>query len=109
MVTAPDDILTQLYRMAAASPHREICGVLTKDKIYPVINVAQKDHHFVLQKSGYFRILNKLKQENTQVLAVYHSHINEDPTPSPADIEAAQRVGINYLIVANHTYRWVEV
>jgi proteasome lid subunit RPN8/RPN11 len=109
MVTPAEDLLTQLYKMAAASPRREICGVLTKDQIYPIVNVAQQDHHFVLQKSGYFRTVNKLKEEGTPILAIYHSHINGDPTPSKADIEAAHRTGLNYLIVTTQKYCWVEV
>lgn len=107
MVTT-DDLLTQLYKMAAASPHREICGIITADKVYPLVNVAQKDNHFVLQKSGYFRTLNLLKQEGKEVLAIYHSHINGDPTPSPADIAASRRTKHNYLIVAAQKYCWVE-
>lgn len=107
-------ILGKLYTMAAASPTREICGVLSISpsnhiELTPIINVAEKDHHFVLQKSGYFRTLSKLKEEGTSILAIYHSHLNGDPTPSQVDVEAAKRTGFNYLIVANQKYCWVEV
>lgn len=105
------EALSQLYRMAQQSPSREICGILTSTlEIIPIINVARNDQHFVMQKSGFFRALNKIKQNGQTVLGIYHSHPNNDATPSVADMEAAKRTGYNYLIVTpSGTYKWVEV
>lgn len=107
--------LNELYKMAATSPLKEICGILvasdddTGIEIIPVINVANSGDQFVMQKSGYIRALRRLQAEGKEVMAIYHSHPNGDPTPSPADIAAALRTGHNYLIVTTNQYKWVEV
>lgn len=105
------DVLSQLYKMAAASPHKEICGVLTQDlEVIPIRNIARVNHHFILHRGDWFRLLNRLKEERRPVLAVYHSHIDGDTTPSEADIQASKRTGYDYLIItAGGKYRWVEV
>lgn len=110
-----DTTLNELYKLAANSPTREVCGLLvasdddTGIEIIPIINVAKSGDQFVMHKGGYLRALRKLQQEDREIMAVYHSHPNGDPTPSQADIDAARRTGHNYLIVTNNQYKWVEV
>lgn len=104
------DILTHLYTLASNSPTREICGVLTEDlQLMPVANVAKDNQQFIMDKREFFKILNKLREENRRVLAIYHSHPNNDPTPSQADIDSSRRTGYNYLIVTTNQYKWVDI
>lgn len=110
---ANTDLLQKIYLMAASSPSREICGLLvssTQDfniEIVPIINIAHNGQQFVMQKSGYFRALKKIKESGQEIFAVYHSHPNGDCRPSACDIEACRRTGLNYLIIANNQYCWV--
>lgn len=103
--------LEKLYLLAAASPHKEICGILASDyQILPVTNVANAGNQFVMHKAEYFRALNKLKAEGLTVFAIYHSHPNGNCDPSAADMEASRRTGHNYLIVtSNKRYSWVDL
>ena len=106
------DLLQQLYQMASASPLKEICGLIIGNteadlEIIPIINVAPAGNQFVMHKAQYFRALNKLKQEGKEIFAVFHSHPNGDCRPSKADEVACRRTKLNYLIVANNQYCWV--
>lgn len=105
------DTLQKLYTMAAASPLKEMCGLLTNDfEIIPIINVAQSGQQFIMQKSGYFRALNKLKESGQEIFAVYHSHPNNCVEASQTDIESSRKTGLNYLIITPQgKYSWVEV
>ena len=106
----PDALLSKLNILAALSPDKEICGLITSDyHILPIKNVARQGNQFVMDKLEYLRALSALRSDCKDVFAVYHSHPNGDLTPSECDIKAARTTGHNYLIVTSHHYKWVNV
>ena len=94
---------------AAASPAKEVCGLISKfGRVIPISNVSSIPTDFVFSKREYYSALNNLKREGDQIACVYHSHINGDPSPSENDLAAVKRMKLAYLIVAGTAYTYTE-
>ncbi|WP_278976754.1 C40 family peptidase [Oligella urethralis] len=86
---------------AIAEYPRECCGLIiadgNKQKYIPCRNVAENDHDFKLHPEDYANA-----EEQGQVLAVVHSHIDRNPLPTEADKVGCEASGLPWHIVAVH-------
>lgn len=101
------EIINHIQQLAAASPQREICGVVdSTGVVHPIPNVSTVPTDFVFSRPGYGKVLKYLQAEGRTITCVYHSHLNGDPTPSAHDCRSMRACGLDYLIVAgtNHSY-----
>jgi proteasome lid subunit RPN8/RPN11 len=102
-------ILEDVKAHANSSPKREICGLVVtahrKSKYWPCKNIAQQAQHFVIDPVDY-----AAAEDSGKIIAVVHSHINQNPQPSQADLIGIEKTKLPWLImntpVNNHTINY---
>ncbi|MCR4333185.1 MAG: M67 family metallopeptidase [Sulfuricaulis sp.] len=108
-VRLPRSIVNQLLQLAQKSPEEEICGLISRDrrgfrKCYPVVNAAaDKKHFFALDPKGQIEAMRSMREHGEELGAIYHSHPDSPPQPSPTDIEQHEYPGVLYLIISPGT------
>ena len=85
------------------SKNEEICGFVIQDsdniKIYPVDNAAKdKKNTFIIPAKEYLYV-----EQNFKVLAIYHSHLESDTTPSEMDKKTCEAVHLPFIIYSKKT------
>jgi proteasome lid subunit RPN8/RPN11 len=103
------DTLLLIQKLARQSPRKEICGLIDSEGgVFPVKNVSTDKHKFVMDRREYLKALIDCRQQDLSVVAVYHSHLSADTSPSPADVKAIAACKLPGLIVSaattNHTW-----
>lgn len=105
MLRLSKSIVQAVIREAAASPDREVCGLvwaseaLRTQTVRPVPNVhPQPDKYFRMAPRDVRRAFAELDEEGGTPLAWYHSHPSGKPDPSEEDMLGAMNVGMHYLI-----------
>lgn len=86
---------------------KEACGILTVNlKVYPITNVSAYPDRFVMKKSEYVTIINRIKDSGEEVLAIYHTHPLTSPVASADDLEYFKKSQYDMLIVSpkEHEY-----
>ncbi|HEY9629380.1 MAG TPA: Mov34/MPN/PAD-1 family protein [Coleofasciculaceae cyanobacterium] len=102
----PPNLQEQLATHSHLDPNRESCGFVINDIYYPAINVADDPNDFRLDPQSTRKVI-KARDSGQQVI-ICHSHINSNPTFSPADIVASKGRRLPYalyhLSTATHSY-----
>ena len=105
-VTIPAALLDRILADAAASPAREICGLLLGDgyeigSIVPAANIAADPTcWFEIDPAVLFAALRAERAGGPRVIGHYHSHPDGIAAPSPRDAAAAEP-GKLWLIVGD--------
>lgn len=94
-----NDALTSAMREAAQAAYpNEACGLIVavgkKAQFIACKNIAQEPHNtFRIDAKDYARA-----EDTGEVLAIWHSHVNEPPTPSDADRAGCEAFELPWLI-----------
>ncbi len=105
-VRLPRPIIDELMRLAQASPQEEICGLISRNrrgfrKCYPVPNgAADRQHFFTLDPKTQIDAMRAMREHGEELAAIYHSHPDSPPSPSPADVAQHEYPGVLYLIIS---------
>ncbi len=96
-----DELLQQIINHAQRAFPLEACGLLLHTSYgLQVLECANQSHEpelsFLIDPLIYVAYSDRLA-------AVYHSHPNRSPEPSPADIASAERCNVPFLIVSYPT------
>lgn len=99
MTDLPDSVLEAIREHAKSCFPEESCGVVIvragKALYWPCVNQADApDRHFVLSPRDMVQA-----QEQGEVLAIVHSHPNQAPDPSEADLVGCEASGLPWVIV----------
>ena len=79
-----------------------VLNIKGKEKYYPCRNLAITDHQcFILDPEDYVKADNK-----GEIIAVFHSHPVNPPTPSQADKVSCEDSGLPWYIVNPITKKW---
>lgn len=101
------NIIDQITHQAAIHFPREACGFILdiagQPQLLPCENISHQPERSFLIEPMLFA------QHSGHIKAVYHTHPNQKPTPSVADIASAERCGVPFLILSYpgseiHTY-----
>ncbi len=88
-----------IERHALADYPREACGLIVaegdKQRYVACRNLAEHGQDFQLPADDY-----AAAEDQGQVLAVVHSHIDRDPMPTEADLVSCEATGLPWYIVA---------
>jgi proteasome lid subunit RPN8/RPN11 len=81
----------------------EACGLVggqdnTSMGVFPATNILHSRTRYRLDPEEQLRIFNQLDENEWELLAIYHSHLNGPPGPSPIDVAEAMYPGVVYLI-----------
>lgn len=89
---------------AEAEYPKESCGLIVlkrgRKKYFPCKNLSDKNRMFVMDPQDY-----ALAEEEGDILNVVHSHCNQGPEPSQADLVGCEASGLPWLIVSWPTKR----
>jgi [CysO sulfur-carrier protein]-S-L-cysteine hydrolase len=102
----PRKLTNQLLHLAQLSPDLEICGLVgSKNGIpstcYPVDNIAgQPQQKFLLDAKQQIAALSKMRNQDEELFAIYHSHPKAPAEPSIYDLEAIAYPDALYLIIS---------
>ena len=108
-VRLPRPLVNELLHLAQRSPEQEICGLISgRDgafhKCYPIANVAgDRKHLFALAPKGQIDAMRRMRAAGEELVAIYHSHPDAPPLPSPADIQQSEYSNVLYLIISLNT------
>ncbi len=83
----------------------EACGLLSgkeekTDKIYYITNTEASSTNYLMDPDEQLQALEEIRAENKELLAIFHSHPQSDPVPSPRDIRLAYYPQALYLIIS---------
>lgn len=96
MPCVPSEVRDDLVRWAAEALPDEACGVIVKGKAFRLTNVhSEPEAYFHMDDDELIAIYSTHGAPS----AVWHSHPNDDPHPSTADIDGTPP-GMRMLIVA---------
>lgn len=95
----PDSIAYQL-RTHAAESSEEVCGFIIHDRTLGLIPIRATNIH--QEPKSNFAISAKeyaIAELRGEVIAIYHSHVNDTKTFSIEDVKAARSLKISYILI----------
>lgn len=106
-VTLSRPLVNQLLTQAQQQPQAEVCGLIGRDPLrgtshcYPVSNRADDPlHRYTLDPAEQIDARRRMRERGEDLFAIYHSHPQTAPLPSPTDLRLAQDSGVLYLIIS---------
>jgi proteasome lid subunit RPN8/RPN11 len=108
-VRLPRTLINQLLQHAQQFPADEVCGLIgAKNGIptccYPITNIAVAPQRlFAMDPAQQIAALRTMRESGEQLFAIYHSHPNSPPLPSPTDLAQSNYPEALYLIISLQT------
>ncbi len=105
-IALPRHLVQQMLDHASASPHVEVCGLLTARNGHPsrciaVPNVAnQPQRFFRMDPKQQIDAMRSMREQGEELYGIYHSHPQGPAEPSATDIEQAAYPEALYLVIA---------
>lgn len=102
-------LVNQLLHFAQASPGKEVCGLIGVDRqqnysFYPVPNIAETpDCRFAMEPHAQIAALRELRERESDLFAIVHSHPSSTAEPSATDISEIGYPEALYLIISLNT------
>ena len=102
-------IVNQLLDHARAFPGQEVCGLISaRDgaalRAIAVANISPRpEHRYAMDPAGQIAALRAMREEDEDLLAIYHSHPVSPAAPSSIDITEAGYPEATYLIISLNT------
>lgn len=106
MLTLKKELLTQIIGQCQKEFPNEACGILagrnnTAEKVYPLTNISDNPKLcYVIDSKEQLTIFKQLRNENLEMLAIFHSHIDVEAYPSKRDVGLAFYPDSSYIIVS---------
>jgi len=105
----PRQIVNQLLRVAQAASDFEVCGLIAASggrpsRVYPVANAADQPRcRFDMDAAEQIGAMRQMRERGETLWAIYHSHPDAPPTPSPSDLAEHAYPHALYLIISLDT------
>lgn len=99
-------LLDEIVRQSRAAYPREAVGLLggptplRLTAVFPLTNIANDDHEFLADPFEQWQALNRMKEQNLQACAVFHSHPDGGVDLSAQDRRFAGRSGLAQVLIA---------
>ena len=98
-------IVAQIIEQGKFDLPNECCGYLAGKnsnvvRAFPIKNVDACHDHFSFDPEEQFAAIKKMRKENIEPVAVYHSHPSTPARPSKEDIRLAYDPDVSYLIIS---------
>ena len=83
-----------MRRHVVAQAPLEACGLLSGKNgsvgaVLPVKNIARSTVRFRMEPKAQLRAFTQIESSGQEILAIFHSHPNGSPVPSPTDVREA--------------------
>ena len=108
-IQIPRKISNFLLHAAQLSPELEICGLIgSKNGLaiscYPINNTAiTPENRFLLDSKQQIAAMSKMREQEEDLFAIYHSHPHAPALPSATDIKLASYPDVLHLIISLNT------
>ncbi len=108
-IAIPKKIVQNLLHHAQQTPEREICGLISSQnetpyRSYPIKNTADNPKSFFnMDAQQHIQAMAKMRANDEQLFAIYHSHPSAPAIPSSTDIEQANYPDALYIIISLNT------
>lgn len=91
--------------------NEEACGLVagieqTSWAVFPVTNVLHSPVRFRMDPEQQLKVFNQIEDQDWQLLAIYHSHLQGPDRPSSIDIAEAYYPELINLIWSNTSGEW---
>lgn len=101
----PKEIVDEIFKHALSGKPNEVCGILggkngVVKKIYKMTNTDNSPESYFMDPKEQFAVIKDLRNNNLDMIAIYHSHPHSPARPSKKDIEMAFYPDVVYLIVS---------
>ncbi|OGX52129.1 MAG: hypothetical protein A3G37_02570 [Omnitrophica WOR_2 bacterium RIFCSPLOWO2_12_FULL_46_30] len=106
MLTLKKELLTRLIGQCQKKFPDEACGILAgrnniAEEVYPLTNISDNPKLcYAIDSKEQLTIFKQLRNENLEMLAIFHSHIEVEAYPSKRDVELAFYPDSSYIIVS---------
>ena len=108
-VNLPRPLVNKILTLAQAKEAQEICGFISRDqhdnfKVIPVKNIATDPARFFeMDPAETIQAMKTMRDQASELFAIYHSHPASPAFPSKTDIEQAGYPDALYLIISLNT------
>ena len=104
-LSIPKSIINEVFEHAKSGLPNETCGYLVGKEMsisafYPMTNVDETHDHFSFDPKEQFAAMKRAREENVELLVVYHSHPSTPPRLSEEDVTLLNDPNTIYLIVS---------
>ena len=105
------ELVVQITTHASACLPEEACGLIggTQGRAVialPITNELHSPVRFRMDPAEQLQAFLQFESQGLDLLAIYHSHPNGPPHPSPTDIEEFLYPGVLYLILSPGPSGW---
>ena len=106
MLILKKELLTRIIGQCQEKFPNEACGILAgrnhrAEKVYPLTNISDNPKLcYVIDPKEQLSIFKQLRNENLEMLAIFHSHIDVEAYPSKKDVELAFYPDSSYIIIS---------
>jgi proteasome lid subunit RPN8/RPN11 len=105
MMRLSKNVFLEIIEHAKADAPNEACGYVAAQngvasQSIRLTNVDNSPEHFSLDPAEQFSAARKIRNNNMQLRAVYHSHPVSPARPSQEDIRLAFDASLSYIIVS---------
>ena len=108
-ILIPRKIANQLLHFAQISPELEVCGFVGSQNnhpvtCYPIANSSSTpENRFEMDGQQHIAAIAKMRDQNEDLFAIYHSHPSAPANPSKTDVERATYPEALCLIISLDT------
>ena len=101
----PPAIYAEMIEHCRDGLPNEACGFLggrdgTAERIYKLTNAAESPVYYRPADKEMIAAMNDIDENNTELVAIFHSHVASPAYPSPTDIREAHYPDSIYVIVS---------
>ncbi len=107
-IELPRKLVNELLHKAQLSPQHEVCGFVgikgQQFSCYSIENIAEDPStQFLMEPTQQVATIKKMREQNQEIFAIYHSHPTAPATPSARDMEHSAHPDAYYLIISLNT------
>lgn len=105
----PRQIVNGILSLAQSKTDQEVCGLISQDKnqnmtLIPIPNIAKDpEKFFEMDPASTIKAMKNIRENDSVLFAIFHSHPHTPAQPSKTDIEQAGYPEALYLIVSLNT------
>jgi len=105
----PRNIVNSILTLAQSKTEQEVCGLISQNNkqqmaLIPIPNIAaDSEKFFEMDPSSTISAMKSIRENDSELFAIFHSHPHTPAYPSKTDIEKAGYPEALYLIVSLNT------
>ncbi|MEW5692492.1 MAG: M67 family metallopeptidase [Candidatus Hydrogenedentota bacterium] len=106
MLSISQKLLDDMLNHCKGDYPYEACGLIAgvnckAIKVYPMKNISDtKETCYKIDPQEQLKVFKEIREQNYELLAIYHSHINTKAYPSIKDISLAFYEEASYIIIS---------